>query len=241
MMTLRVLVLNLNNLDFTKQCISDLLKQDVTDFAITLVDQGSTEPGTIEYLKGLPINIDVIFNSKNEPVNKMWNWFYQNHNEELLCFLNNDVRITHNFISDTIKVFKEEPSVGVVVHATNHPNYQCVRPELNYVVVPKSNNMQGWDYTIRRECFTLIPSELKTYCGDDFIYHHLYEMGYNMAYVLSSPMIHYEGQSKKSMTTSGLEDTQKFIELGHKHYLKINQNFSRLKPTFDKFKDERSS
>lgn len=235
-MKLRVLVLNLNNLEYTKQCISDLLDQDIEDFEITIVDQGSSEVGTIEYLENIPseYEIDVIFNAKNEPVNKMWNWFHQKHDEDLLCYLNNDVRIPPNFISDTIKVFEKEDKVGIVAHATNHPNYQNILPELKYVVVPKFINMQGWDYTIRKECFSPIPEELKIYCGDDYLYNNLYEKGYDMAYVLSSPMIHYEGQSKKFMSTSGMEDIGMFNTLGFKHYLCVNLNYSRIKPTFEK-------
>jgi GT2 family glycosyltransferase len=37
-----VLVVNLNNLSYTKQCIEDLLNQDVK-FNLTLIDQNSTE------------------------------------------------------------------------------------------------------------------------------------------------------------------------------------------------------
>lgn len=234
-MKLRVLVLNLNNLDFTKQCIRGLLTQNTKDFNITIVDQGSTEFGTLDYLNELPDDIEVILNPRNEPVNKMWNLFKETHNEELLCFLNNDVLITDNFISDTIKVFEKEKKVGIVAHSTNHPDYYTIEPELRYVIVPKFVNMQGWDFTIRRNAFTEIPSELKIYCGDDFLYHHAYEKGWDLAYVLSSPMIHYEGQSKKFMVTSGVEDIHKFISLGFKHYLKINSTYSNIKPTFSKF------
>ena len=231
-MKLRVLILNLNNLEYTKQCVEDLSNQDNQDFELTIIDQGSTERGTKEYLLSLFNEHDIIFNQINESVNKMWNWFHEKYDEDLLCFLNNDVRLPHNFISDTIKVFEKEEKVGVVVHATNHLKYQKILPELEYVVVPKFVNMQGWDYTIRRECFTKIPEQLKIYCGDDFLYHNLYEKGYDMAYVLSSPIIHYEGQSKKFMTTSGMEDIAMFKNLGFKHYLKVNHEYSEIKPTF---------
>ena len=234
-MGLRVLMLNLNNLEYTKQSISDLSSQNIDDFKITIVDQGSNEAGTVEDLEGLCDKIDVVFNSKNEPVNKMWNWFYQNYNEELLCFLNNDVRIPHNFISDTMKVFKKEDKVGIAVHATNHPNYSKILDKLEYTKVPKFINMQGWDYTIRRDAFSLIPNEIKIYCGDDFLYNHLYEKGWDMVYITSSPIIHYEGQSKKFMVTNGMEDIWMFKKLGFKHYLKINPNYSKIKPTFKTF------
>lgn len=234
-MKLRVLVLNLNNLNFTRDCINYLLNQDTKEFKITVIDQGSNERGTLEYLNSLPNEIDLIFNDENKPVNEMWNLFYDKYDDDLLCFLNNDVVIPKNFISDTLKVFEKEEKVGVVCHATNNLKYSKVKDELEYVIVPKFVNMQGWDFTIRREAFTKIPSQIKIYCGDDFLFHHLYEKGWDLAYVLSSPMIHFEGQSKKFMKTSGMEDVNRYVMMGFKHYLKVNIKFSKIKPTFNNF------
>jgi hypothetical protein len=69
-----VLVVNLNNLEFTKKCVSDLISQDC-DFNLTVVDQNSSEEGTKEYFESLPINIEVFLNEKNSPLNHLWNWF----------------------------------------------------------------------------------------------------------------------------------------------------------------------
>ena len=44
-----VLLVNLNNLSYTKQCIEDLMKQDV-EFNLRLVDQNSSEEGTNDFL-----------------------------------------------------------------------------------------------------------------------------------------------------------------------------------------------
>jgi hypothetical protein len=119
-----------------------------------------------------------------------------------------------------------------VVHATNHLSYNKKLNELEYTIVEPFKYMQGWDYSIRRKLWKNIPVIFKTYCGDDFQFDNVYKQGYNLAYVTSSPIIHYEGMSKKFMKTSGIEDVQLYIQRGYQHYLKINFDYSNIKPTF---------
>jgi glycosyltransferase involved in cell wall biosynthesis len=123
-MKVRVLVINLNNKKYTETCINLLLNQKYDDFKITLFDQNSNEFGTEKMLNHfIDKGIDVIKNKTNDPVNSVWNWFYKNYTEDILCFLNNDVLIYDNFISDIVFVFKNEPKVGIAVHSTNHNDY----------------------------------------------------------------------------------------------------------------------
>ena len=161
-MKLRVLIINLNNQDYTKNCINLLLNQKFNDFKITLFDQNSNEIGTEEMLNYFKDKgVDVIKNKTNDPVNSVWNWFYNNHTEDILCFLNNDVLIYDNFISDVMHVFENEPNVGIAVHSTNHDDYTTKKEITEYKVVEPKNFMQGWDFSIRRNVFTLIPEQLK--------------------------------------------------------------------------------
>lgn len=234
-LSLHILIVNLNNLEFTRSCINDLLNQDTKDFKITLIDQNSSETGTQEFLNTLNSKgINVVLNVSNRPLNHVWNEFAANSTEDLLCFLNNDVVINSNFVSHLIEVFQCEPTVGIAVHSTNHPSFSAIHDKLIYRVVEPFKFMQGWDFTIRRDLYKPVPESIKIYCGDDYIFHNVYEQGYNLAYILSSPMIHLEGQSKKFMSTSGIEDIEEFKRLGFEHYLKVNFKYSRIKPTFKK-------
>lgn len=231
-MTIRVLVINLNNKVYTETCINLLLKQKFNNFKITLFDQNSNEIGTEEMLNYFEDkNVDVIKNKTNDPVNSVWNWFYKTYTEDILCFLNNDVLIYDNFISDIMHVFENELYVGIAVHSTNHNDYTTKQETTEYKIVEPKKFMQGWDFSIRRELFTLIPEELKTYCGDDFLFHKLYQKGFDLAYITSSPMIHFEGQSKPHMIYGGIVDIQTYLKMGLPHYLKINPSFSNIKPT----------
>lgn len=233
MKKLKILIVNLDNIEFTRDCLKDLQTQTSDDFEIVLVDQASTEEGTSEFLNSITYdNVEIVRNSENMPLNHVWSWFHATYKNEYLCFLNNDINLCSNFVESTIAVFEKEPYVGIVVHSTNHMSYCTEQEQLNYKVVEPFVNMQGWDFSLRHALFPTLPNYIKTYCGDDFIFHSIYERGFNLAYVLNSPIIHYEGQSKKSMKTSGVEDIRAYIDNNNPHYLKPNFEYSNLRPTF---------
>jgi hypothetical protein len=189
-MDISVLVVNLNNLEFTKDCVSDLMSQDC-NFNLTIIDQNSSEEGTKEYFSTLPENIEFIQNDYNVNLNQLWNWFVLKSNTPYICLLNNDVRIAPNFLSSAIKVFEKEPNVGFVNHISNNKDYQEWSFELNYKII-ETPYRQGWDPIFRKESYNQIPNELSFFYGDDYIYSKLYSSGMKGAYVLNSPMIHFE-------------------------------------------------
>lgn len=230
--TLRVLVINLNNIEYTRVCLDNLLAQSYLDFKITVIDQNSSQQNTKEILNLYKSsNVDIVYHSKNKPLNHVWNWFATNYNEDILCFLNNDVIITDNFITDIINVFKIENNVGAVVHATNHENFVKKDVQTRYVICERNKYMQGWDFSIRRSLFKKIPLELITYCGDDFIFQTVYNLNYDIAYITSSPMIHFQGKSEKDRLSNGAADVSIYKKLGHVHHLKINQQYSKVRPS----------
>jgi len=225
-----ILVVNINNLDFTQLCVYDLMLQ-TSPFDLTVIDQGSTEEGTKEYLKDLENFANVIYNDENVDLNRLWNNFYNNTKNPFLCFLNNDVRIPSNFISDNEEIFKREEKVGCVAHSTNHESYQKVT-ELNYVI-PERNYMQGWDFCMRREAYNLIPENLRTFGGDDYLYVNLYRGGWKTAFALSSPIIHYKGQSYKDLRHPQSSDQKEYKKLNYEGISHCHE-YSKLYPTFTK-------
>lgn len=194
-----ILVVNYNNLNYTKNCISDLKKQLNQNFELWLVDQNSNEKGTFEFLNEINnTNVKVIKNKENLDLNRVWNYFYDNCKCEYLCFLNNDVRLTNNFIDDTIKVFDIESSVGIVIHVTNNLNYTKSKHDLNYEIL-KTPLYQGWDFSLRRKNYTKVPESLRIFGGDDFIFADYHKKGFKIAMVYSSPIIHYKEKTRNSL------------------------------------------
>lgn len=216
-MILDIVIVNINNLDYTKNLMSDLQNQKCqylteSPHKVTLVDQGSTEPGTNEYLTALD-GTDVIFNGYNMPLNHIWNRFYDTHDGDYLCFLNNDVRVKDNFTDNILEIFCKEPDVGCIVHPTNNPD-NVKKTNLNYVMA-RSQFVQGWDFTLRREAYVKIPECLKFYGGDDWLFHHLYKDDWKVAVALSSPIIHYKAKSRIYASKEVWhQDVKSFKELG---------------------------
>lgn len=194
-----ILVVNYNNLEYTKNCVSDLFKQINQNFELWVVDQNSSEIGTKEYLNELKqTNVSVIENNTNQDLNRVWNWFYENCESEYLCFLNNDVRISNNFTDDTINIFEKESQVGAVIHVTNNSKYVKAEHKLNYAIL-NPPLYQGWDFCFRRKAYTEIPDTLRIFGGDDFLFGNLNKNGYKTALVYSSPIIHYKEKTRNNI------------------------------------------
>lgn len=227
-----VLVVNLNNLEYTRNCIKDLIEQD-TKVNVTLIDQNSSEPGTEEYLNTLE-HISIIRNTDNSPLNHIWNNFVEDSPDPFVCLLNNDVRICPNFFSSALEVFKKEPEVGFVNHTTNKSEFSKWDNKLRYKIIDKVYR-QGWDPIFRKECYHKIPEELNFFFGDDYIYIKLYESGFKGAYILNSPMLHYERSTtvEKGGKRDASQDGEYFKNLfpGHDQ-ISFNEEFSSWKPEF---------
>ena len=228
-----VLVVNLNNLEYTKNCITDLKNQDC-DFDLTIVDQNSSEEGTKEYFSTLSSDIEFIQNSSNVNLNQIWNNFVSKSNTPYICLLNNDVRIAPNFLSSAIEVLEKEPNVGFVNHVSNNSDYQEWSNELNYKII-ETPYRQGWDPIFRKECYNQIPDQLSFFYGDDYIYSKLYSSKMKGAYVLNSPMIHFERGT--TVEKGGLRDASpdgsffSQLDLEFKN-MSFVEDLSKWKPQF---------
>ena len=191
--TVGVLVVNLNNIELTRGCLDSLSSQVNQNFKTYLIDQNSDEKGTDKFLKEYE-NKGVIVhkNNTNVPLNHVWNEFKSKCNCDYLCYLNNDVVLSHFFIDDTIRILDSEPSVGAVIHVTNHHQY-LKSGNLNYKIM---SVYQGWDFTLRRDIIPTIPESLKVFGGDDYLFAKIRTAGYKTAMVYSSPIIHYKEKTR---------------------------------------------
>jgi GT2 family glycosyltransferase len=241
-----VLLVNLNNLSYTKQCLEDLLNQEIV-FNLRLIDQNSSEIGTKEFFNdfftkhsngefyGKIDYLEILNTGFNKPLNLLWNDYVKESSTEFICFLNNDVRIPPNFLSSSISVLEKEPSVGFVNHVTNNLLYSSWSDSLEYTIM-ETPYRQGWDPIFRKTCYNEIPEELKFFYGDDYIYSKLYSSGYKGAYVLNSPMIHFE----RSTTTekggardcSADGDIFQTLDLEYRD-LAFDEGLCRWKPEYD--------
>lgn len=69
-MKMSILIVNINNLCYTRDVINDLFQQNRPSFYLTIVDQNSTEEGTTEFLNEVAKEeVNVVRNCRNEPLN----------------------------------------------------------------------------------------------------------------------------------------------------------------------------
>jgi hypothetical protein len=246
----RVLLINLNTREYTRKVIEDLLKQNTT-FDLMLVDQASEENGIRDlfesvkrYWKGRG-RLDIVYNNINEPLNEVWNKFANESPNEYLCFLNSDVRIPSNFIKDSESVFTAEPGVGITVHSTNHPHWLAnASSTLHYEIPPNQKIKQGWDFTIRKKDWEQIPEIFQIFYGDDFIFYKSLLKKRKIAYILNSPILHFQGMSQRPHE-SGFKvkspprkdnfptDTKAWASTGWPHNHHPIPEFTRIKPTLE--------
>jgi len=240
-----VIVINLNTYGYTRRCIEDLLKQNVP-FDLTLVDQASQEAGIREFFESVRSlwgnrgKLTIKYNTINEPLNEVWNTFAKESDNEYLCYLNSDVRIPCNFIKDSESVFSLEPTVGVTVHSTNHPHWlDGASHQLNYKIPPIQKIKQGWDFTIRKSDWEIIPEIFQIFYGDDFIFYKLLLKNRKIAYILNSPILHFQGMSQSKNYRSKLpprkdnfaDDTKAWNSTGWPHNHHSIPEYTRIKPT----------
>jgi hypothetical protein len=206
-----VLVVNLHQPAMTLDVVDDLRKQDAP-CEIVVFDQ--SKELSYDDLKGC-----VLSTPKGDPWHlcHVWNHFASGCAYEFLCLLNSDCRVPHNFISDTLHVFDKEPEVAIVCHPVNVPGEAGSKGYF----IPKQGFVQGCDFTIRAMLWPIIPSDIKVWGGDDWVFHQIYKQGLKAAVATTSPILHYKRQSHRWATVNRDEDVAAwkrfgFDELPHK-------------------------
>ena len=242
-----VLLINLNTREYTRKAVEDLLKQNVP-FDLTLIDQASEEGGIKDLFEWVRKNwrdrgrLTILYNNINEPLNEIWNKFAKESPNEYLCYLNSDVRIPSNFIKDSESVFSLDSTVGITVHSTNHPQWLVnASHQLNYKVPPNQKIKQGWDFTIRKKDWETIPEIFQIFYGDDFIFYKCLLKNRKIAYILNSPILHFQGMSQGTTYKLKMpprkdnfaDDTKAWNSTGWPHNHKPLPEYTRIKPTLD--------
>jgi len=112
----------LNNLEFTKQMVTQLAKVETWPFELVLVDNASTD-GTADWLKNCDLDIDgqLIQNKVNNGFGKASNQGYGVAKGLFLLFLNNDIIPTDNFLTAMMETMLSDRKIGIVGARLVHP------------------------------------------------------------------------------------------------------------------------
>jgi GT2 family glycosyltransferase len=114
MKKISAIIVNWNGKDVTAECIESLLAQDYPDLEIIVSDNGSTD-GSIEYIKERFPSARLIENGKNLGFGAAVNRGLQTASGDYFIFLNNDLYLQPNSLSELVRLLESDSSIGAAV------------------------------------------------------------------------------------------------------------------------------
>ncbi len=107
-----IIIVNYNGKELLQKCLDSLLKVNYDNFEIILVDNNSTD-GTVEFITKNYPSLIIIKLDSNKGFAEPNNIAAKIAKGEYLLFLNNDTVVTHNFISEMVKVMETDKKIAV--------------------------------------------------------------------------------------------------------------------------------
>ncbi|MBU1261695.1 glycosyltransferase family 2 protein, partial [bacterium] len=120
-----IVILTHNKLELTKECIESIYEfTDPSTFELVIIDNASTD-ATPPYLSKISHqykNIKGIYNDQNISFARGCNQGAGVAEGDYLLFLNNDTRVTPNWLDEILLVFKNEEKAGIVGSRLLYPD-----------------------------------------------------------------------------------------------------------------------
>jgi len=185
-----------NNIKITDEFFSTICENTILPKEIILIDNGSTDSYYKLVKKYKKLNINYIRKETNVGVNAAWNDGLRLAKTPLISILNNDLLLNKYFFQKLQETFTEYLDVGIViprvVRGENIELLNSSKDEKIKIIDIKRRN--GCAFTIRKEAsdkFPPIPTMLKTYCGDDYLFKQTLKLGYRNVRMVNNLIYHY--------------------------------------------------
>jgi GT2 family glycosyltransferase/trans-aconitate methyltransferase len=116
-----IIILNWNKLEYTRKCIESIEQNTAyPNYEIIVFDNGSREPGTMEYLSAL--RHKTVMSARNIGFAAGNNKAVSFATGDLLLFLNNDTVAYKGWLEEMVKTFAEYPKCGIVGSKLLYPD-----------------------------------------------------------------------------------------------------------------------
>lgn len=106
-----VIIVNWNGKHFLKECLTSLYNQNYKNIEVIFVDNNSKD-GSVEYVRESFPKTKIIINKENLGFAEGNNVGYKHATGDYILFLNNDTKVTKNFILELVKVLKGDKKIG---------------------------------------------------------------------------------------------------------------------------------
>jgi len=111
---IEIIMVNYNGEDLLREYLPSIMSLDYPNFGVTVVDNNSTD-GSISFLRSKYPQINIIENDENKGFSLGNNIGAESSsNVDYFCFLNTDVEVTPNFLSDLVEFLENRKDVGIV-------------------------------------------------------------------------------------------------------------------------------
>ncbi len=220
-----------NQFDYTYECIKSIIKHTrKVKYEIIIGDDVSTDK-TVEiskYIKG----INVVRNKENLKFLLNCNNAAKQARGKYILFLNNDTKVTEGWLSSLVELIESDSTIGMVgskliypdgrlqeaggiiwkdASAWNYGNGQDPeKPEFNYV--RDVDYISGAAIMLSKKLWNKIggfdEDFAPAYCEDSDLAFQVREQGYRVVYQPASVVVHFEGVSNGTDTSTGLKHYQ---------------------------------
>ena len=106
-----IIIVNWNGKNFLPKCLSSLFTQDYKNFELIFVDNASID-GSVDYVHKNYSKAKVIVNKKNLGYAEGNNIGYKKAKGDYVLFLNNDTKVTKNFLTELVSVLESDSEIG---------------------------------------------------------------------------------------------------------------------------------
>lgn len=209
-MKISIVIPVLNQLDYTKQCISSIQENTAEiPYEIVVVDNGSTDK-TVEFLQKKKIR--VIEHGKNLGVAKAWNRGIRESYAPVVCIINNDIVVSKGWLSSLTDFYFSKKNTGIVSPGTREGAFDYDFKIYAEEYVKKMKNVSrkwfsGWCMLIASDRFEkagLFSEDFGIGIGEDMdFFLRLKKAGYE-SYITGSSFIHHYG----SRTIKGIKESE---------------------------------
>ena len=107
-----VIIINYNGKKLLEKCLESLFKIEYDNFEVIIVDNNSTD-NSIDFLRKNYPSVIIIKLDSNKGFAEPNNVAAKITKGDFLLFLNNDTIVTPNFISEMIKVIKNDKKISI--------------------------------------------------------------------------------------------------------------------------------
>lgn len=225
--TVTIIIPCFNAVDYTKQCVESVILNTNVNYELILINNGSND-GTKKYFNYLKRSlkpnkylkkINILQFGRNLGVAKSLNLGISKSLGKYICYLNNDIIVTKNWLYKMLKIFKTDTkiaAIGTMFNKLQDTNFvrQVEKDKtlidkiakamdiLNHGKIKKANTIHGMCMLIRKNVFKKIGlfSEKFYPCfGEDIEFcERLKKNGYKLVDAADVFIFHYWHKSVKS-------------------------------------------